>query len=610
MRTLKIAIHTVVLLVIVSFTSWSQSISPAPRIVTVCPGELVNYVLNPNPNFSGCSNFTWTLSNGSFNFGSSVTTKTTTTNSVDVFWNDIASNGTLTVTASCTSGGTLSTSFTYAIRSLKDRVPSNIRSSSVLPYCSTSSMILAVDVMFLENTGGTSGILQQRADGYEWTLPAGWSSNGSTGTFRTTTESISIVPDNGCRQGSASVKAYVSSCNSGFKYSGSASISLNRPSPSISIAPAAGYSGAACGNVQPVTFTVTPVSCATNYLWVFPSGWLQTPVYTTSNSITVTPSGGALDAGNVQVTVNLECGTQLASSPYRVNFTAPVISVPSSTVCSGGTSIALLNVGSGIAVTWSPSANISLVSGQGTSVAVVKALTTSTSGAGTINATVSCPNTTVSPSSVWVGSPTATGLDLAVMFGPSSNLLCWDVKLGIGVINSNHSTHRVTDYVWNFSTFSPYFVGYDIGFPYGSHGIAEFKVNSTAPTTSRLMSVKAQNTCGYSAQYWEGFTATNCQGGPGGMGRVSTKEITEEASEVEATSVYPVPANDKLMVELKTTKEITSVILYNSSSIKVFETNSTESKLSIPVGNFPGGLYYLVITSGNESEKQRVLIQH
>jgi hypothetical protein len=280
-------------------------------------------------------------------------------------------------------------------------------------------------------------------------------------------------------------------------------------------------------------------------------------------------------------------------------------------VCNGGTPITLLNIGTGVSVTWSTSSNMNIVSGQGSSSSIIKAASSSTSGAGTINATVSCPNTTVAPVSVWVGSPTETGLDMAVRFGPSSNQLCWNVTLGVAVTNTNHSTQHVNDYVWNHSSFASYFVGYDVSFPYGNHGVSDFKVNNTAPTTARMMSVLAKNTCGNSLQYWEAFTALDCQGGVGGgKDRSPTTEEVQQIPEVTETLVYPVPANDKIIIEVVTPSVLTSVVVYNSSSLKVLEMNSSDSKFSVPVINLSEGLYYLVIANSKEHQIKRIFIKH
>ncbi len=103
-------------------------------------------------------------------------------------------------------------------------------------------------------------------------------------------------------------------------------------------------------------------------------------------------------------------------------------------------------------------------------------------GAGSISLSLATPcGVFTRTRTVWVGPPSETGINLAVMFGPSDNNLCWNTELGIGVTNSNHNGQGVTRYIWNFSSWSGYFTEYDWS-PFGAEGIARFIVNSTTPT--------------------------------------------------------------------------------------------------------------------------------
>jgi hypothetical protein len=132
MKTFIKYLYMAILMCLITNTSIAQSISPEPGNYTVCPGQLVVYTVNPNPGFSGCGRFTWTISNGTFVAGQNVTTKVVGAGNfnIDVFWNDVASTGTLTVTSSCAEG-VMSKSSTYAIKSLAGRVPANIKKRSV-----------------------------------------------------------------------------------------------------------------------------------------------------------------------------------------------------------------------------------------------------------------------------------------------------------------------------------------------------------------------------------------------------------------------------------------------------------------------------------------------
>ncbi len=327
MRTIKF--YVIITLVSSSFSSFAQSISPAPGNSTICPDEVKNYEVR-HRGYTNCGIYTWTLTNGTFTYGQSVTTKTTSEREVDVYWNDVAGNGTLSVTSNC-SEGTMEVSKTYAIRSLKGRNITNPYALQNLPYCSTNSVYLHVDIMFLLNTGGSTGITQQQADGYEWVLPTGWSSGTSSGTVSTEAEFITITPDNGCRGGNVTVKAYVE-CSSGRKYSNSAIIDVSRDFDDDLTVPS-GYTGPKCGVENPVTFTAADLSCATSYRWTATgTGWKDAtgasgPWTTATNSIALTPTGTSTDDGVISVDINVGCKT--VTQTYDANYTDPVPPNPS-----------------------------------------------------------------------------------------------------------------------------------------------------------------------------------------------------------------------------------------------------------------------------------------
>lgn len=542
----------------------AQSIYPASGNYTTCPDEFYRYTINPNPDFSSCGGFTWSLTNGSFVSGQSVTSKTTSAFYVDVIWNNVAGLGTLTVTSLCDQG-TLNVSESYAIKSLAGKNLQNARTLQTLPYCSTATIALAVDEMLLLNTGGATGISQQYADGYEWSLPVGWSFSGSS-----TSNFINIYPNNGCQGGIVSVRAYVN-CVSGKKYSNSASISVNRPMPSIIVTPPSGYAGPGCGSSQAVTFTVTPISCAADYVWVFPSGWLQSPVYTASNSISVTPSGSPNDGGQIKVTVNLSCQSQLASIPYQLTYHLPSISVASK-VCAGGTSVTLNNVSHNTPVTWSVSSNLKINSGQGTPNAVVATLTSSTSGTATIDAIPNCPNTTVPTKSVWAGIPNAPG---PFIVDPSPMCL---YQFSSGTIN-----HVPGADSYNWIDYSPWIdvVGGSI-----SGAIEALKAGGYN------FYIQTSNVCGMSESLYSVYVQSTyeCEG--------------------QQFLIYPNPASSSLIIESPATQLNAEGAIYNERELtKKFSIDKTRAEISLL--DLPEGRFFVKIKGTNmkESTKQ-IVVKH
>jgi hypothetical protein len=564
------------LLSITSLIAQSPQISPLPINITWCPGEEFTYeVTTAGAQQTSCV-YKWTVTKGTIVNG--VDNQRT----VKVIWDDKPETGKLKITLSnCSEASNTSDERNYPIRSLKDRVPQNLRYNQLQPYCSTLGIHLAVDIMWLENTGaGTSVQPQQRADGYEWDLPTGWKHNGVGGKVTTPQEFINISPDDGCVGGTVTVKAYMN-CFSGKKYSAPKSISINRPTPSIIVTPPSGYAGPSCGAVQPVTFTVTPISCATDYLWVFPSGWLQSPVYTPTNSITVTPSGGELDAGTIQVTVNLTCGSQLPSIPYTLNYNPPAI-VPTSAICFEGTNVTLTNVAPSITVNWSVSSNINIFSGQGTPNAVMKASTSSFRGTGTIDATVNCPNTTVPQKITWVGMPNQI---TDILKG--SGAIAIGATVPFSIQDPNNMNTGIVTYDWDVS--GGYFAWIDT---YAWTTITEPYL---------VLYAGSRNACGSLGMTSRGWNIDNPGGCPPG-------EICE-------MSVYPNPSSDELTVSLTSTdtkSTITNVKLVDSNGTVVYSATAemNAKDIRILVKDLKNGTYYLSITQGQTIKQQQIIIRH
>lgn len=577
-----------------------QSISPVPGNTTICKGVETNYNLVPGPSFSGCGTVTWTVTNGSFSPTSDVTSTTSpVSNVVKVTWKDIAGTGTLTATSNC-SEGALSVSKTYAIKSLAGRSLANARANQTLPFCSTGTINLAVDVMFLENTGGTTGITQQRADGYEWVLPTGWKLGGTPGTVTSTTEFINIEADNACRGGSVTVRAFVDGgCTSGKSFSAASTISIARPTPTITVTPQAGYAGPSCGSGQPVTFTVNHnISCIApnnGFLWNFPSGWLLSPIFTNINSITVTPSGNKNDAGTINVTVNLACGTALPATPLQLVFNAPVISA-ATLVCSGGSNVTLSNVTPSILVTWSGGTNMTVSSGQGTSSAVIMANSTGSLGNGTISATVNCANAIIAPKTVWVGTPESPG-SVTGNTTPSIG--------GIYQYVSEYGSNGAAYHNW----LMPYY-----GNPLWSvsGGNINGIVNTLTPnfivgSSTGNVQVFGVNACGNSGVRRLRVTPTT--GGGGGIQQIiaypnpAQKDLTIEVS-ASSTSLSSLSVTN----ESPTTPDF-SVTLLNDQYQIVKSGVSKKGKITFDVQDLRNGFYYLNIQKGEELSTQQIQIK-
>lgn len=597
MKTSKLLLIILLSLLIFPCVSFGQSVSPAPGNNTVCPGEVIRYTVNPNPGFSGCASFTWTLTNGTFTFGQSVTSKTTTATYVDVYWNDVASAGTLKVTSTCTGGGALSVGpLSYAIRSLNGRVPANARANQTLAYCSTAPVTLAVDVMFMDNTGGATGVPQERADGYEWTLPTGWSFNGTSNT-----ESITITPGNGCREGSVSVKAY-KNCGT-RKYSSSASISVDRVAVSTSLTVPSGYTGPKCGVTDLVTFTATNIPCATSYRWTATNtGWKDLngalgPFTTATNTITLRPSGTSTDDGVISVDINLGCVVK--TQTYRAAYTDPALSNPvfisssASVLCSNGSGIVSINpVSEGSTYTWSSaSAGTVYINGSirdasnpltttSTSITVsVPSFTSTTSYNNQIfviaNRAVSgCKGSGTVTRNVWAGRPKAPGA-----LNISLNPMCpGEVK--VGLFSTPPQGAQTLELIKSSEAF-------DV-----ADGYSGLIVEAHWPATTSFLHHQT-NTCGITDRTYK-LIIQDCGGG------------------ASSSKVFPNPASEEIritMLDEEIEKENTRITLVNNKGEKISEITGNHLEYTMPVSRLPEGFYYIIIKNNGLEEHKQILIK-
>jgi hypothetical protein len=600
----------------VSISTLAQEpiISPAPGNYTSCPGELIVYEIQPG-RFSGCGDYTWTVTNGSFSSTATITSKTTTTNEVDVYWKDFAGNGTLTVSSTC-SGETLSVSKTYAIRSLAGRVPQNIRKNPNLNFCETLSVRVFIDVMFLENTGGSTNIQpQQRADGYEWTMPAGWTHNGSATTpVRTIEEFIDITPTDGCKGGSITVKAF-KNCVSGRKYSASsASLSLNRPIGTNLRVPA-GYTGPKCGDTNPVLFTATNIQCATNYRWTATgTQWKDAqgalgPWNTATNSITLFPTGTINDQGNIAADIVLPCAT--LTQTFNALYTNPNLPSPSYTtnspqlLCTNGSGTVGVNaITEAASYTWYTTGGAVFVNGVQTSQSnpITTAITNVSVSAPTLNngtgykiflhvnanrATIGCAGSNVVVREIWLGKPANVNTIAQGLQTPPPYYVCPNTTYQFNAFDFTNITN-ITTYSW---------------YTYGNHTITSY--NGTGNITANIrtgnnvantyISVRSQNTCGNAINWTDAILQLNGACGCGGFECMF--------------SISPNPSSDYVEVAYEGEESPDFEIgMYNENGKMIYSNRIKQKKNKIDVRGIKPGIYILKIASKKESTEKRIKI--
>jgi hypothetical protein len=219
-----------------------------------CSGS--QYTIHAIP-VSGATSYTWTLPEGWS--GSSTSSSITLVAGT--------SGGNITLTANNACGSSAPRQFMANVVSEPPSAPGTISgSTSVCSGKASAYSIAAVSA----------------ASDYTWTLPSGW-------TGSSTSTSISVTP--GTTSGDIKVRAN-NSCGSSEEQVLSVTVTTTPATP-----------GSITGNTSVCqnsvhTYSVSPVSGATNYTWTLPSGWSGT---STTNSIFVT---AGTSGGNITVTAN------------------------------------------------------------------------------------------------------------------------------------------------------------------------------------------------------------------------------------------------------------------------------------------------------------------
>jgi uncharacterized repeat protein (TIGR03803 family) len=193
------------------------------------------------------------------------------------------------------------------------------------------------------------------ATSYSWTVPTGWSINGSaSGT------SISVNLSASAQSGNVSVAA-VNTCGTSTARTLAVTVNALPSTP-----------GAISGNsivcaVSTQTYSITAVNGATSYTWIVPSGWTIKKNMATSISVSV-KAGTA--SGAISVKANNACGSSAASTLTVTVITAPATPgaiAGSTSVCAfSNAPYSILPVSGATFYSWTVPKGWTINSGQGT----------------------------------------------------------------------------------------------------------------------------------------------------------------------------------------------------------------------------------------------------
>lgn len=199
---------------------------------------------------------------------------------------------------------------------------------------------------------------------------------------------------------------------------------------------------------------------------------------TNPNSFLCSGTAGGLRISNVGYP-----GTAISFSfayPYTITSASNI-------VCDGGSVFTANNLPSGYTISWTPSSNLEIVSGENTATPTIKRKYTTSNGMGwvQVNLTSGGCTTAASRKEVWVGSPVIEEIT-GPMYAPNRQWATYHA-----ILQSDLSS-PVTDYVWILNPLNGNSV-YDYG---STCDIAFYN------SGSYQLVVQAQNTCpGYGPYY-------------------------------------------------------------------------------------------------------------
>ena len=401
----------------------------------------------------GATSYTWAYS------GTGATI-TGSTNSVTIAFSGSATSGNLTVKGTNTCGdGTISANYPISVNPLPSA--SGVISGTSSVCQSASGVAYSVGVI----TGATS---------YTWTY------SGTGATITGTTNSVTIAFSSSATSGNLTVK--------GTNACGDGTVSANYP---ISVNPLPSASGiitgtsSVCAGTNNVSYSVTAITSATSYVWTF-SGTGAT-ITGTTNSISINFATNAT-SGNLTVYGVNSCGSGTISANYAITVNPLPLSAGNisgtSILCAGTNNVsytvpAITNATSYI---WTFSGTGATITGTTNSITINYDIN-ATSGNLTVTGTNACGNGAISANkSITVNTIPA---DAGVISGTSTvcqsqTSVSYSVPVITGAIN----------YTWSYSG-----TGASI---YGSANAVTINFSSTA--TSGNLKIKANNSCGSSAE--------------------------------------------------------------------------------------------------------------
>lgn len=508
---------------------------------TFCGSTSITYSITA---VGGATSYIWTLPSG--------WTGSSNTNSITV--TTTSSGGTVSVVAVNACGNSTARTLTVTGNATPGQIGNLVGSTSV---CGGTGQVYSISPV----NGATS---------YIWSLPSGWTGTSNTNSITsvagTTGGTVSVVASNSCGNSNPrTVNVTVS----------------NAPAQPSTITPSGGSAKVCPGNTR--TYTISPVSGATSYLWTPPTGGtIVSGQGTASVSVTYNSTFTVSDTIHVSAVNGCGPGAERTRVIQRNNPARPsVITGPSDGVCNSSV-VYSVNPMNGVSFNWwFDAAGTTILSGQGTNSINVQFASNAPANKVIVNASNSCgtsANRNLKITTIPAVAGTITGTT-----SPCANQQ--------GVPYSIVPVQGATSYTWTVPS------GSRINDGVTTSSSATMTTTASSVTvnfknTAGNVRVKANNNCGSSANSSLAIA-------------FSCRETTEAGFEVLNTFFND---NHQLAISINNTKSIKYAVEVYDVLGKVIHTSDRLvvtglSEIEIDSGSWKPGIYTVRI-SGQDALPQ------
>ncbi len=537
---------------------------------TVCQGKDAEpYFINTVAN---ATDYTWSFPTGvDQNTG-------TNTNAITANFSTTATSGNIGVSANNSCGSSSITTLSVTVNPLPTQASTISGTNTVCQGVS--------GVVYVANNlnNGLS---------YTWSTPSGANIVGGLNTRTITVDydntatsgSISVYGTNGCGDGATKNK----------------SITVN-PLPSSAGSITGSTSNFVCPLSTNINYSITPVTNATSYAWVYPVGY-NVVSGGTSNSIFLDATLNAVN-GNIKVVAKNACGDGDTSSVLAVNITG----LPTQQICVVTVdSSSIYNE-----VIWQKNgaSNIDSFRVYRVQTAVLDTLigTVDFADLSRIIDTTANPNVTSYTYKVaavdFCGNEGPKSLEhqtihLQSIYSPSPQKtdLSWNLYSGASVNNYRvlRDTNNSGNWVVLINNLAPNATSFtDLGIPVGAISL-QYRVDVVWSQSCDPTAKVAQSVVNTTKSNTKDFVL------------ITPASIQEQNELLNSIVLYPNPTMDVFEVEMKAALEKVDVEIYNQLGSKLKTTHlSYSDKAVIDIRDLSSGIYYVTIKTSFGSVTKRV----